>query len=157
MKTTDPAFWNELISTQDSKVPDEFDEVVEDQDVDTGADDADADDSELTMKTLIDIMVSNKLKPGVALRSPEGALMSARDADDIDFFVEPGNDAALEKRANEAIELDTINKGRVKHEVKDSENTTLRRGTRNKYPNKQYATEAFWRHHDEDSSDIDEI
>ena len=52
-------------------------------------------------------------------------------------------------------EVDDINKERVKHEVK--ENTGLRRGARNKVPNKQYATGAFLRHwDDEGTSEIEE-
>ena len=95
------------------------------------------------MKMLIDVMVSNELKPGVALRSPEGALMSTQDADNIDFVVEPEDDVAEDGRVSDT-EVDDINKERVKHEVK--ENTGLRRGARNKVPNKQYATGAFLRH-----------
>lgn len=156
LKTTDPIFWNELVTAKDAKVPTEADNVAEDEPIEDGIEDLDADDSEVTVKTLIKAMINDKLKPGVVKRSSE-ALMSAQDADDIEFVVEPESEA--ETSSETVLNGKVVNKQRVKHEVKGNTPniTTVRRGTRTKYPNKQYAAEAFWQHHDDNPSDVDEI
>lgn len=155
LKTKDPAFWSELVTAKDSKVPTETNKAAEDMHIEEGIEDIDADDSELTVKTLIKVMINDKLKPGVVERSPK-ALMSAQDADNIEFVVETENVETGRIENGTTLDGKVVNKQRVKHvnEVKGTRNTDIRRGTRKKYPNKQYV-DSFWRHHDEDASDVD--
>ena len=67
MKTTNPAFWNELVQEKTKELPSETEKTAEDEVVDTELEDEEADDCNVPIKTLVHLIVTDKLVMGVAL------------------------------------------------------------------------------------------
>lgn len=148
MKTTNPVFWNELTRGKDEDLPKETDEVVEDVPVDTEFEDRDADDSDLTMKVLTRVMITDKMDNRFAQRE-SGGLMSVEDAENIDSNVHDLDSAVTVDKGHGQT-------GEINEECVSQGSTRLRRGTRTRKPNKQYNVKSFWRHNDDEASDVDE-
>lgn len=133
LKTTDPAFWAELtMSRPDENLPGTEEILPEDVEPDAGLEDADADDSDLSMLTLI-AALTRDIPETVGSRKT-GTLMSLSDAENVDLDLElvPPAEANVEDPKEE----------------KAPEGSD--RGKRKKFANKLYNGDAFWRHNDND-------
>ncbi len=133
LKTTDPAFWAELTVNQpDENLPGMEETLPEDVEPDTGLEDADADDSDLSMPTLISALTRDI--PETVGSRKTGTLMSLSDAENVDL------DPELVPPAEANVE--------APKEEKAPEGSG--RGKRKKFANKLYKGDAFWRHNDND-------
>ena len=70
LRTTNAEFWGELtgMKSGEDQIPKSNDTLSEDIEPDASLEDNDADDSDLSIQTLIDVMVKNNLPAGVATR-----------------------------------------------------------------------------------------
>ena len=159
MRTTNAEFWGELtggLELNANQLPKPDETISEDIEPDVSLEDNDADDSDLSIQTLINVMVKNDLPAGVGTRK-SGALTSIAEAenpDNVDMIsssLEPvGCGEELIVRENSVVESQTH---REKQEVVMV--TVEGRGMRKKMANKLY--EKFWRHNDDDGSDDDTV
>lgn len=143
MRTTNAEFWKELTGLESNEKPlPKSDEILsEDIEPDASLEDNDADDSDLSIQTLINVMIKNDLPDGVGTRKG-GALTSIVEAENTGLdIVEPVQVECVEKRIDG--EDDIV-------QVEDRG-----RGRRKKMANKLYAK--FWRHNDDDDSDDDTL
>jgi hypothetical protein len=92
LKTTNAEFWVELTGGQeldDNQLLPKSDETIpEDVKPDASLEDNDADDSDLSIQTLINVMIKNDLPAGVGTRK-SGALTSIVEAENVDIPLEP--------------------------------------------------------------------
>ena len=155
LRTKNAEFWGELtgLELNDNQLPllPKSDEILsEDIEPDTSLEDNDADDSDLSIQTLIDVMVKNDLPAGVGTRK-SGALTSIVDAensDSVDIPMEPIESEERIDREDNVVESRAWGKQK---EAVDGRG----RGMRKKVANKLY--DQFWRHNDDDSSDDDTV
>ena len=76
MRTTDPKFWEELTRGESNeKLPDISENLQEDLKFDTGLEDKDADDSDVSMQTLITVLTKEDIPETVGFRET-GSLTS---------------------------------------------------------------------------------
>ena len=138
MAKTDPDFWAELTkdpsnSDDEFQLPDIAETLPEDIEHDTKLEDQDADDSDLSMQTLITALTKDI--PETVGSRKTGALTSLTDAENSDL----GLEMLLPAEAN----------------VKPEKEGAPGRRKRKKFANKQY--QAFWRHHDDDDWKDDSV
>jgi hypothetical protein len=139
LRTTNAEFWGELtrLESNEKHLPKSNEILSEDIEPDTSLEDNDADNSDLSIQTLINVMVKNELPAGVGTRNT-GALISiveAENSDTVDIPLEPVG--CVEK-------------------IIDGESSIVEgRGRRKKVANKLY--EQFWRHNNEDNADDDTL
>ena len=93
LRTTNAEFWEELTRLESNKIQlPKSDEILsEDVKPDASLEDNDADDSDLSIQTLINVMVKNELPAGVGTQK-SGALTSIMEAeypDIVDIPLEP--------------------------------------------------------------------
>ena len=136
----------------EDQIPKSNDTLSEDIEPDASLEDNDADDSDLSIQTLIDVMVKNNLPAGVATRK-SGALTSiveAENSDTVDIPLEPVECGDMEK--NGVVESQVLGRQKGDGIV---EGSGRGRGMRKKVANKLY--NQFWRHNDDDGSDDDTV
>jgi hypothetical protein len=102
LRTTNTEFWRELtgLESNESQLPKSNKIISEDIEPDASFEDNNADDSDLSIQTLINVMVKNDLPAGVGMRK-SGALTSiveAENPDIVDINLEPVE--RVEKRIN---------------------------------------------------------
>jgi hypothetical protein len=137
MSTNDPDFWAELTRGKTVNLPNSNEAQPEDIDPETSLEDVVADDSDLAIPTLIDVMTGGELPDNVGIRDG-GGLVSIAEAENVDLVqLESARDSA---EAN--LEANLENK------PKENKPNEEGRGKRSKIANKQYS--AFWRHNDGD-------
>jgi hypothetical protein len=141
LRTTDAKFWGELtgVDSNEDRLPKSDEILSEDIEPDASLEDNEVDDSDLSIQTLIHVMVKNDLPAGVGMRK-NGALTSiveAENSDTVDIPLETAE--SVDKRIDGD---DNIVEGRG-------------RGRRKKVANKLY--ERFWRHNDEDNPNDDTL
>ena len=139
MRTTDPEFWEELTRGQpDEQLPDVAETLQEDLEFDTELEDKDADDSDVSMRTLITALTSEDVPETVGFRK-SGTLTSLADAENPDL------DEGMLPLAEANVEISTVPSGEVG------------RGKRRKFASKRYNGEEFWRHNDDDNWEDDSL
>ena len=138
IRTTDPKFWEELTRGQsdgeDSELPDINETLPEDVEPDTELVDQDADDSDLSIQTLITTLTGENTPDTVG-----GTLRSLTDAENVDL--DPQVDAAESNFEN------------LKREMLEEGG----QGKRRKMANRLYTGEVFWRHNDKDDWNNDSL
>lgn len=141
MKDTDPEFWNELTmkATDLVSLPDEDTMTPEDESLlATELEDEDLDDSEIPTKTVIALVLDKKVPKGTAARQ-SGSLMSNRAAESLDVINENvGESSEL------GLGLGTSSGSTVEE---------MGQGKRKRKANTLYRE--FWRHNDNDDSDVE--
>jgi hypothetical protein len=151
LRTTNVEFWEELtrLESNENRLPKSDEILYEDIEPDASLEDNDADDSDLSIKTLINVMVKNDLPAGVGTRK-SGALTSiveAENSDVVDIPLEPIECVEKKNRGEKSID-----ESRVQGWI---EGPSSGRGKRKKVANKLY--EQFWRHNDDDDADDDSL
>jgi hypothetical protein len=140
MRTTDPEFWKELTQNPShsdaQELPGLNEQLAEDIEPEsdksnTTLEDDDADDSDLPISTLINLMIEGDTNlPATVGTRRDGTLTSLADAENVD------------------LEGDRVEEGSG-----DSESALEGKGKRKRRANQLYAS--FWRHYDEDSYWVD--
>jgi hypothetical protein len=157
LRTTNAEFWGELTGhagqeANKNRLPKSNEILSEDIEPDVSLEDNDADDSDLSIRTLINVMVKNDLPVGVGTRK-SGALTSiveAENSDIVDIPLEPVE--YLERVGEDDSIVESRWKGRKKEDgIVEGQG----RGRRKKVANKLY--EQFWRHNDEDNPNDDTL
>jgi hypothetical protein len=128
LKETDPEFWKELTTEKTPELPAKNVKLPEDK---LDEDEEALDDSELPLSVVIEAIADGQCPEGFAVRRA-GGLMSVVDAERLDIDVED-----------------------PKELTENVENTELGRGKRIRKANNLYSSSTFWRHHDDDDSDVD--
>jgi hypothetical protein len=145
MRTTDPKFWEELTRGESNeKLPDISENLQEDLEFDTGLEDKDADDSDVSMQTLITVLTKEDIPETVGFRE-SGSLTSLMDAENADL-----DDEMLPQ-----TEPNVSNPQKGKAMMANSQEGG--RGKRQKFASKRYNGEAFWRHNDDDDWEDDSL
>ena len=137
MRTTDQEFWKELTQNHSNAqdLPGLDEQLAEDIEPEsdkcnTTLEDDDADDSDLPISTLINMMTATDMNlPATVGTQRNGTLTSLADAENVDLVgdrIEPGDEGLVECN-----------------------------GRRKRRANQRYA--AFWRHYDEDSEWVDHV
>jgi hypothetical protein len=120
MRTTDPEFWEELTRGQpDEQLPDVAETLHEDLKFDTELEDKDADDSDVSMQTLVTALTREDVPEAVGFRK-SGTLTSLADAKNADL------DEGMLPQAEANVEISTVPLGEVGH------------GKRQKFASKHY-------------------
>jgi hypothetical protein len=141
MRTTDPEFWEELTRSQhDKQLPDVAETLQEDLEFDTKLEDKDADDSDVSMQTLITALTREDIPETVGFRKG-GTLTSLTDAENVDL------DEGMLPLAEANVEIPTIPRP----------SGDVGRGKRKKFASKRYNGEEFWRHNDDDDWEDDSL
>jgi hypothetical protein len=163
LKTTNAEFWGELtgqeLDDNLNQLPKSDETLSEDIEPDASLEDNDADDSDLSIQTLINVMIKKDLPAGVGTRK-SGALTSIVDAENsVDIPLEPVecidgvNGVVVESRAPGEQKKDG---GVVTVELEGpGPSRASGRGMRKKLANRLY--DQFWRHNDDDGSDDDTV
>ena len=141
LRTTNAEFWGELtgLESNENGLPKSDEILSEDIEPDASLEDNDADDSDLSIRTLIDVMVKNDLPAGVGTQK-SGALTSIMEAEYSDVVdIPPEPKECVEKRGEDS----------------DLEGLSHGRGRRKRLANKLY--EQFWRHDNDDDPDDDTL
>ena len=144
MRTTDPEFWEELTRGQpDKQLPDVAETLQEDVEFDTELEDKDADDSDVSMQTLITALTKEDIPKTVGFRK-SGTLTSLADAEnaDLDKGMLPQAEA---NQAEANVEILTVPSGEVG------------RGKRRKFASKRYNGGEFWWHNDDNDWEDDSL
>ena len=68
MKTNDPVFWEELTKEKTQKLPKSNETQPEDIDPESSLEDVVADDSDLEIQTLIDVMTGGELPDNIGIQ-----------------------------------------------------------------------------------------
>lgn len=145
MRTTNSEFWEELTRGQpNEQLPDIAETLQEDLEFDTELEDKDADDSDVSMQTLITTLTGEDIPQTVGFRK-SGTLTSLADAENADL------DDEMLPQAEPNVENPQMMKseGIVPGEVG--------RGKRQKFATRRYNGEAFWRHNDDDDWEDDSL
>jgi hypothetical protein len=159
LRTTNAKFWEELtaIESNENRLPKSDEIVSEDIEPDASLEDNDADDSDLSIKTLISVMVKNDLPAGVGTRK-SGALTSiveAENSDNVDVPLEPIEHVGKRVQGEKGV-VESQAWGKQKEDgIVDGPSPSRGRGRRKKVANKLY--EQFWRHDDDDDSNDDTL
>jgi hypothetical protein len=139
MKTMDPEFWEELTRSQpDERLPDVAETLQEDLGFNTELEDKDADDSDVSMQTLITALTREDIPETVGFRKG-GTLMSLTDAENADL------DEGILLLVEVNVENLTIPSGEVGC------------GKRQKFASKRYNGEEFWWHNDNNDWEDDSL
>lgn len=131
MKTTNPEFLEELVKGENDneQLPNITKTLPEDVEHDTNHEDEDADDSDLSVGTLVTALTGEHI-PAIVGSQKTGTLTSLADAENVDLDSET------------AVELP--------EKAQELAPGAGSRGKRTKYTNKLYSGGAFWRHNDKD-------
>jgi hypothetical protein len=141
LRTTNTEFWRELtgLESNESQLPKSNKIISEDIEPDASFEDNDADDSDLSIQTLINVMVKNDLPAGVGMRK-SGALTSIVEAENPDIQVVD-------------INLEPVERVEKRIDGEDNIVEDRGRGRRKKVANKLYGQ--FWRHNDNENPNDD--
>jgi hypothetical protein len=141
LKETDPAFYTELMAGKNLLVPGQARGEVLDEAIDEDSDnklgpevDEEGDDCYLSISQIVETVVKETNLMGV---------MGPRTESMAKPIAENSDEAELER------ELEELEHGSM--DASDERG----RGKRTRKPNSLYASHAFWRHYDEDTSDSD--
>ena len=130
-----------------NQLPKSDETLAEDIEPDASLEDNDADDSDLSIQTLINVMVKNDLPAGVATRK-SGALTSIVEAENLDNDVDiPLEPVKCSENASDREKKAVVESGKQKGDgiqLGGVEGPGHGRGMRKKVANKLY--EQFWRH-----------
>jgi hypothetical protein len=144
MRTTNSEFWEELTRGQPNELPDVGETLQEDLEFDTELEDKDADDSDVSMQTLITTLTSEDIPETVGFRK-SGTLTSVADAENADLDDEMLPQAEPNVENSQMVRSEVIAPGEVG------------RGKRQKFVTTRYNGEAFWRHNDNDDWEDDSL
>lgn len=145
MKTTDTDFWETLTTSKSYpfKLPTEDTTIAKDID---SSKDVDTDDSTLSIKTLIDTMVTGVLPAGVCTQKSR-TLTPIVDAKNTDLDVDGSS-------TEESVVTPTVSSKTITGDtpVKDTGH-----GKRKKTANNFYTSDQFWQHHDNNDPNDDGV
>jgi len=132
MRTTDPKFWEELTRGEsDEKLLDISENLQEDLKFDTGLEDKDADDTDVSMLTLITVLTKEDIPETVGFQESESltSLTDAENANLDDKMLPQTEPNVSNPQKGKAIMANSQEEGREK---------------RQKFASKRYNGEAFW-------------
>jgi hypothetical protein len=137
MRITDPEFGKNLPGGKhDEQLPNVAETLQEDLEFDTELEDKDADDSDVSMQTLITALTREDIPETVGFRK-SGTLTSITDAENVDL-----DEGMLPPQAEANVENSSREVGR---------------GKRRKFASKRYNGEEFWWHNDDDDWEDDSL
>ncbi len=138
MRTTDPKFWEELTRGQSNEqLPDITETLQEDLEFNTEHEDEDTDDSDVSMQTLITVLTRKDIPETVGFQK-SGTTTPLTDAENADLD---------EEMLPQVAKPNATENPQTKTGIMPGERG---RGKRQKFANKRYNGEAFWRHNDGD-------